>query len=334
MWLVSCRSLSSGSNSSVKMSERTSSSRDKERERDKEKGGSEGGAAAGGGGGGGKEAEKRKRSRTADKLLSSSNPASPGGAKRRRTWETDRQSERARERERERHGVCGGGGGGGGGEAAVTGIQPVSFIWWGGGGASCWLVCAASSQRCRHHLIPAGGSDITAAAAGGHDTKPSVTWRPSLFVFSLLCCISRLVCPSQRFKTILCFIWSVINHLIARRQTRDGKRRTIDAAEPVLAIFIPFSCQNLGPTLPTVQLNHGQFSLTFVCYACSSCRRLLSWLLRLQPTPTRVTSLEAGWQTAGSLWRIHTAVRMYICSWTLRCGIRGGPIADGLIRCN
>ncbi|XP_068588276.1 MRG/MORF4L-binding protein isoform X1 [Cebidichthys violaceus] len=88
-----------GSNSSVKMSERTSSSRDKERERDKEKGGSEGGgggaaaaaAAAtaggggGGGGGGGKEAEKRKRSRAAEKLLSSSNPASPGGAKRRRT---------------------------------------------------------------------------------------------------------------------------------------------------------------------------------------------------------------------------------------------------------
>ncbi|KAI3357897.1 hypothetical protein L3Q82_016282 [Scortum barcoo] len=71
-----------GSNSSVKMSERTSSSRDKERERDKEKGGSEGGAA---GGGGGKEAEKRKRSRAAEKLLSSSNPASPGGAKRRRT---------------------------------------------------------------------------------------------------------------------------------------------------------------------------------------------------------------------------------------------------------
>uniref|UniRef100_A0A3Q3R158 MRG-binding protein n=1 Tax=Monopterus albus TaxID=43700 RepID=A0A3Q3R158_MONAL len=67
---------SSGSNSSVKMSERTGSNRDKERERDKEKGGSEGG---------GKEAEKRKRSRAAEKLLSSSNPASPGGVKRRRT---------------------------------------------------------------------------------------------------------------------------------------------------------------------------------------------------------------------------------------------------------
>ncbi|KAM7404181.1 hypothetical protein PAMP_011552 [Pampus punctatissimus] len=76
-----------GSNSSVKMSERTSSIRDKERERDKEKGGSEGGAVAGGVGGvaAGKEAEKRKRSRAAEKLLSSSNPASPGGAKRRRT---------------------------------------------------------------------------------------------------------------------------------------------------------------------------------------------------------------------------------------------------------
>lgn len=83
-------SVSSGSNSSVKMSEKTSSARDKERERDKEKGGgSEGGAA----GGGGKEAEKRKRSRTADKLLSSSNPASPGGAKRRRTWKKNTDQE-------------------------------------------------------------------------------------------------------------------------------------------------------------------------------------------------------------------------------------------------
>uniref|UniRef100_A0A3P8U821 MRG/MORF4L binding protein n=1 Tax=Amphiprion percula TaxID=161767 RepID=A0A3P8U821_AMPPE len=68
------------SNSSVKTSERSSSSREKERERDKEKNCSDGG-----GGGGGKEAEKRKRSRATDKLLTSSNPASPGGAKRRRT---------------------------------------------------------------------------------------------------------------------------------------------------------------------------------------------------------------------------------------------------------
>lgn len=74
--------ISPGSNSSVK--ERSSTSRDKERDRDKEKaGGGDGGVAAGGGGA--KEADKRKRSRTADKLLSSSNPASPGGAKRRRT---------------------------------------------------------------------------------------------------------------------------------------------------------------------------------------------------------------------------------------------------------
>lgn len=96
LWEVVTRScgddtcfLSSGSNSSVKMSERTCSSREKERERDKEKGGAEGGAAGGGGGagtgGGGKEAEKRKRSRAAEKLMSSSNPASPGGVKRRRT---------------------------------------------------------------------------------------------------------------------------------------------------------------------------------------------------------------------------------------------------------
>ncbi|XP_014901203.1 MRG/MORF4L-binding protein [Poecilia latipinna] len=75
-----------GSNSSMKMSERTSGSREKEKERDKEKGGGEAAAAAAGGGGGGaKEAEKRKRSRATEKLLSSSNPASPGGAKRRRT---------------------------------------------------------------------------------------------------------------------------------------------------------------------------------------------------------------------------------------------------------
>ncbi|KAM9855980.1 MRG/MORF4L-binding protein [Aulostomus maculatus] len=75
-----------GSNSSVKMSERSSSSRDKERERDKEKGGGSEGGVVGGAGVGGKEAEKRKRSRATEKLLSSSsNPASPGGAKRRRT---------------------------------------------------------------------------------------------------------------------------------------------------------------------------------------------------------------------------------------------------------
>ncbi|CAJ1085618.1 MRG/MORF4L-binding protein isoform X1 [Xyrichtys novacula] len=74
-----------GSNSSLKMSERASSSREKERDREKERGASEGVAGGGGGGGGGKEAEKRKRSRAAEKLMTSSNPASPGGAKRRRT---------------------------------------------------------------------------------------------------------------------------------------------------------------------------------------------------------------------------------------------------------
>ncbi|XP_077371340.1 MRG/MORF4L-binding protein [Festucalex cinctus] len=67
-----------GSNSSLKMSERMTSSRDKE------KGGVDG-AAPGGGAAAGKEAEKRKRNRGTEKLLSSSNPASPGGAKRRRT---------------------------------------------------------------------------------------------------------------------------------------------------------------------------------------------------------------------------------------------------------
>ncbi|XP_077451675.1 MRG/MORF4L-binding protein [Stigmatopora argus] len=68
-----------GSNSSLKISERTNAGRDKE------KAGVEGVAPGGGAVGGGKEAEKRKRSRAAEKLLSSSNPSSPGGAKRRRT---------------------------------------------------------------------------------------------------------------------------------------------------------------------------------------------------------------------------------------------------------
>ncbi|XP_062314666.1 MRG/MORF4L-binding protein [Osmerus eperlanus] len=67
-----------GSNSSVKMTERAGS-RDKERERDKEKGAPADVST-------GKEAEKRKRSRGTEKALSaSSNPSSPGGAKRRRT---------------------------------------------------------------------------------------------------------------------------------------------------------------------------------------------------------------------------------------------------------
>ncbi|XP_036803541.1 MRG/MORF4L-binding protein isoform X2 [Oncorhynchus mykiss] len=67
-----------GSNSSVKMTERAVS-KDKERDRDREKGSSEGGP--------GKEAaDKRKRNRATEKVLnSSSNPSSPGGAKRRRT---------------------------------------------------------------------------------------------------------------------------------------------------------------------------------------------------------------------------------------------------------
>ncbi|XP_029575373.1 MRG/MORF4L-binding protein isoform X1 [Salmo trutta] len=65
-----------GSNSSVKMTERVGS---KDKERDREKGWAEGGP--------GKEAaDKRKRNRATEKVLnSSSNPSSPGGAKRRRT---------------------------------------------------------------------------------------------------------------------------------------------------------------------------------------------------------------------------------------------------------
>uniref|UniRef100_A0A672Q5E2 MRG/MORF4L binding protein n=1 Tax=Sinocyclocheilus grahami TaxID=75366 RepID=A0A672Q5E2_SINGR len=69
-----------GSNSSMKMSERSGSGREKERER-AERGGS------GEAGSGLKESagEKRKRSRAVEKVMNSSNPSSPGGAKRRRT---------------------------------------------------------------------------------------------------------------------------------------------------------------------------------------------------------------------------------------------------------
>ncbi|XP_026055185.1 MRG/MORF4L-binding protein-like isoform X1 [Carassius auratus] len=68
------------SNSSVKMSERSGNGREKERER-AERGGS------GEMGSGSKESsgEKRKRSRAVEKVMNSSNPSSPGGAKRRRT---------------------------------------------------------------------------------------------------------------------------------------------------------------------------------------------------------------------------------------------------------
>ncbi|KAK1801668.1 hypothetical protein P4O66_022303, partial [Electrophorus voltai] len=70
-----------GSNSSVKMTDRLGSGRDKEKERERERG------ASGEPGSGQKEAagEKRKRNRTTDKTPSSGNPSSPGGAKRRRT---------------------------------------------------------------------------------------------------------------------------------------------------------------------------------------------------------------------------------------------------------
>uniref|UniRef100_A0A8C1L8U3 MRG/MORF4L binding protein n=1 Tax=Cyprinus carpio TaxID=7962 RepID=A0A8C1L8U3_CYPCA len=71
-----------GSNSSVKMSERSGSGREKEKEKERvERGGS------GETGSGSKESagEKRKRSRAVEKVMNSSNPSSPGGAKRRRT---------------------------------------------------------------------------------------------------------------------------------------------------------------------------------------------------------------------------------------------------------
>ncbi|XP_043081457.1 MRG/MORF4L-binding protein isoform X1 [Puntigrus tetrazona] len=68
------------SNCSVKLLERSDSGREKERQR-AERGGS------GETGSGSKESagEKRKRSRAVEKVMNSSNPSSPGGAKRRRT---------------------------------------------------------------------------------------------------------------------------------------------------------------------------------------------------------------------------------------------------------
>ncbi|KAG5282008.1 hypothetical protein AALO_G00051250 [Alosa alosa] len=71
-----------GSNSSVKMAVEKPSVRDKERERERERSERAQGEAAQP-----KEVvgEKRKRNRATEKVLSSSNPSSPGGAKRRRT---------------------------------------------------------------------------------------------------------------------------------------------------------------------------------------------------------------------------------------------------------
>ncbi|XP_056588542.1 MRG/MORF4L-binding protein isoform X2 [Triplophysa dalaica] len=68
-----------GSNSSVKTSERSGSGREKER--------AERGGSGETGSGSSKETvgEKRKRSRAVEKVMNSSNPSSPGGAKRRRT---------------------------------------------------------------------------------------------------------------------------------------------------------------------------------------------------------------------------------------------------------
>ncbi|XP_062397513.1 MRG/MORF4L-binding protein isoform X1 [Sardina pilchardus] len=71
-----------GSNSSVKMAVEKPSVRDKERERERERSERAQGEPAQP-----KEVvgEKRKRNRATEKVLSSSNPSSPGGAKRRRT---------------------------------------------------------------------------------------------------------------------------------------------------------------------------------------------------------------------------------------------------------
>ncbi|XP_028850043.1 MRG/MORF4L-binding protein isoform X3 [Denticeps clupeoides] len=70
-----------GSNSSVKLLEKSGSSRDKDKDRDRQdKAPAEAGASKDPAPG-----EKRKRNRATEKVLNSSNPSSPGGAKRRRT---------------------------------------------------------------------------------------------------------------------------------------------------------------------------------------------------------------------------------------------------------
>ncbi|TRY54054.1 hypothetical protein DNTS_034488 [Danionella cerebrum] len=75
------RPLTICSNCSVKTSERSGSGREKEKERPEKM------ASVETAGSGAKEAvgEKRKRSRAVEKVMNSSNPSSPGGAKRRRT---------------------------------------------------------------------------------------------------------------------------------------------------------------------------------------------------------------------------------------------------------
>ncbi|XP_058266112.1 MRG/MORF4L-binding protein isoform X2 [Hemibagrus wyckioides] len=72
-----------GSNSSVKMTERSSSGREKEKERERER--EKGNSVESGGGSKEAASEKRKRNRATEKTLSTGNPSSPGGAKRRRT---------------------------------------------------------------------------------------------------------------------------------------------------------------------------------------------------------------------------------------------------------
>ncbi|KAI5095809.1 MRG/MORF4L-binding protein, partial [Silurus meridionalis] len=71
------------SNSSVKMTERSSSGREKEKERERER--EKGNSVETGGGFKEAAGEKRKRNRATEKTLSTGNPSSPGGAKRRRT---------------------------------------------------------------------------------------------------------------------------------------------------------------------------------------------------------------------------------------------------------
>ncbi|MCI4387522.1 MRG/MORF4L-binding protein [Pangasianodon hypophthalmus] len=72
-----------GSNSSVKMTERSSSGREKEKERERER--EKGNSVESGGGSKEAAGEKRKRNRATEKTMSTGNPSSPGGAKRRRT---------------------------------------------------------------------------------------------------------------------------------------------------------------------------------------------------------------------------------------------------------
>ncbi len=76
----------------------------------------------------------------------------------------------------------------------------------------------------------------------------------------------------------------------------------------VFKVYILLPCQNLVPTLPTMQLDNSQLAWRFWCVillaanvACSRDEELDATYI-LQPTLTQVTSLEDIYQTLHS-WR-------------------------------